>query len=138
MPNMYLRSRFQSLLTAIICFIAVSALAMGEDRFAVTVAAHDNLVIFGPKGDRVAELPVPTIARPVTIGDVSFQVSYGRDANGKLTAILSPSSDAPVALHFNVLGKSVDADKAVVTLTFSSNLKSVIIDPGYVGNVEVN
>jgi hypothetical protein len=138
MTKMFLNDRLQTLLTVLICFVAVSGLAMGEDRFALTVGAHDHLVIFGPKGERAAEISAPTIAQPVTIGDVSFQVSYGRDANGHLTAILTPSSTAPAALHFNVLGKSVDADKAVVTLTFSTNLKSAIIDPGYVGNVEVN
>jgi len=135
---MILRHWQQTFLTALICFVAVSALAMGEDRFAVTVGAHDKLVIFGPKGERVTEISVPSIAQPVTMGDVSFQVSYGRDSSGRLTAILSPSATAPVALHFNVLGKSVDADKAVVTLTFSVNLKSVSIDPGYVGRVEVD
>ena len=111
---------------------------MGADRFAVAVGAHDNLVIFGPKGDRVAEISPPAIAQPVTVGDVSFQVSYGRDANGQLTAILTPDAASPAQLHFNVLGKGIDADKAVVTLTFSSNLKGVTVDPGYVGNVEVN
>ncbi len=138
MTKMYLPERLQTLFTALLCFVAISSLAMGDDRFAVTVGAHDHLVIFGPKGERISELAVPSIAQPITIGDVSFQVSYGCDANGQLTAILTPSSTDPVALHFTVLGKSVDADKAVVTLTFSSNLKGVTIDPGYVGSVEVN
>ena len=130
--------RLQTFLTALICFAAVSSLAWGNDRFAITVGARDKLVIFGPKGERAAEFPVPSIAQPVTIGDISFQVSYGRNAKDQLTAILTPSSTAPVDLHFNVMGKSVDADKAVVTLIFSSNLKSVDIDPGYGGRVEVN
>jgi len=74
----------------------------------------------------------------VTIGDLSFQVSYGHNADGRLTAILSPSDTAPADFHFNVCGKSVDANKAVVTLIFSSNLKSVTVDAGYGGRVEVN
>ena len=136
--KIFFADRFQTFLTALICFVAVSSLATGDDRFAVTVGAHDKLVIFGPQGERAAEFPVPTIAQPVAIGDVSFQVSYGRDANQQLTAILTPSSTAPVALHFNVMGRSVDADKAVVTLIFSSNLKRVAIEAGYGGRVEVN
>ena len=135
---MFFLDRFQIFLTALICFVAVSSLARGADRFAITVGAHDKLVIFGPKGERAAEFPVPSIAQPVTIGDISFQVSYGRDTYGQLTAIVTPSSIAPADLHFNVCGKSVDADKAVVMLIFSSNLKRVTIDAGYGGRVEVN
>ena len=131
-------SRVKGLWVGLACFIAITAFSLGEDRFAVAVGAHDKLVIFGPKGDRAAELSVPTIAQSATAGDVSFQVSYGKDSGGQLTAILTPSATAPAPLHFNVLGKAVDADGAVVTLTFALNLKSVTIDPGYVGRVEVN
>ena len=138
MTKIFFADRFQIFLTALICFVAVSSLARGDNRFAITVGAHDKLVILGPKGERAADFSVPSIAQPVTIGDISFQVSYGRNAHEKLTAILTPSSTAPAALHFTVLGKSVDADKAVVTLIFSSNLKSVTIDAGYGGRVEVN
>jgi hypothetical protein len=138
MTKIFFPDRFQILLTALICFVAVSSLAWGDDRFAITVGAHDKLVVFGPKGERAAEFSVPSIAQPVTIGDISFQVSYGRDPNGQLTAILTPDATAPVDLHFTVLGKGVDADKAVVTLIFSSNLKRVAIHAGYGGRVEVN
>ena len=138
MTKIFFADRFQIFLTALICFVSISSLARGNDRFAVTVGAGDKLVIFGPKGERAGEFSVPAIAQPVTIGDLSFQVSYGRNAHEQLTAILTPSSTAPAAFHFTVLGKSVDADKAVVTLIFSSNLKSVTIDAGYGGRVEVN
>jgi len=137
--KIFFADRFQTFLIALICFVAISSLAMGADRFAVTVGAHDKLVVLGPKGERAAEFSVPSIAQLVTIGDLSFQVSYGRDVHERLTAILTPSSTAPVDLHFIVCGKTVDADKnSTVTLIFSSNLKSVTIDPGNVGNVEVN
>jgi hypothetical protein len=136
--KMILPDQIRTLFIALIYFVGISALAMGENRFAITVGAHDQLIIFGPKGDRVASLSAPAIAQPVTIGDLSLQVSYGRDSNGKLTAILVPSQTTPAAFHFNVLGKSVDADKAVVTLVFSSNLRGVTVESGYGGNVEVN
>jgi hypothetical protein len=138
MTKMFLPRRFQPWL-ALICFVVLSSLAMGDDRFAVVVGAHDKLVIFGPKGDRAAELSVASVAVPVTAGAASFQVSYGRDMNGRLTAILSPNATDPTDLHFNVLGKSIDANKdAVVTLIFATNLKRVTVDPGAVGRVEVN
>jgi hypothetical protein len=119
-------------------FLFVS-LVHADDRFALAVGARDMLVIFGPKGDRVAELPVPSISQTVTIGSTSFQVSYGRDANELLTAIIAPNPSQPQDLHFNALNKSVDADKqAVVTLTFANDLNHVSVDPGYVGVVQVN
>jgi hypothetical protein len=138
MMKISLTGRFQTWAAALICLVAVSSLANADDRFAIVVGAHDNLVIFGSKGERVAELPVATTGQPVTVGDVSFQVSYGSDANGRLTAIVAPSADAPADLHFSVLGKSVDADRAVVTLIFSTNLRHVTVNAGYGGRVEVN
>jgi len=72
------------------------------------------------------------------MGDATLQVSYGRDANSQLTAILTAPNQNSVALHFSAGGKSIDAEKAVVTLTFSPDLKGVVIDPGYTGTVEVD
>ena len=131
--------RLQMVAAALVLLLAIANKAMADDRFAVAVGAHDSLVIFGPKGDRVAELPVPSISQPVTVAGTSFQVSFGRDANDLLTAIFAPNSAQPQDLHFNVLNKSVDASKAaVVTLTFSAALNHVTVDPGYVGLVAVN
>lgn len=138
MTKIFFADRLRTLLTALICFVAVSSLAMGEDRFSITVEQPDKLAVLGTKGDHVADFTAPAIARSVTVGDVSFQLSYGRDARGDLTAILTPSSATSTALHFTVLGKSVDADKAVVTLIFSSNLKRVTVNASYGGRVEVN
>jgi hypothetical protein len=138
MRNMSPLGGFPAFLTALL-LVAITSVAMAQDRFAIAIGAHDTLVVFGPKGDRAAQLPNPTIAQSVTAGGASFQISYGQDGQGRLTAIMSPSASDPVDLHFLVLGKSVDADKtAAVTLIFSANLKSVTIDPGYVGTVEVN
>jgi hypothetical protein len=126
------------LLAALVFAGSLAPHAWGDDLFAIAPSIHDNLVIFGPKGDRVAELSVPTISQAVTVGGTSFQISYGRDANNLLTAILAPSSSQPQNLHFTVLNKTIDADKnAVVTLTFPSS-NHVIVDPGYVGVVAVN
>lgn len=131
--------RLQMFGAALVLLTAVAPKAMADDRFAVAVGSHDSLVIFGPKGERVAELPVPSISQPVTVAGTSFQVSFGRDANDLLTAIFAPNSSQPQDLHFNVLNKAVDASKAaVVTLTFSSALNHVTVDPGYVGSVAVN
>jgi hypothetical protein len=109
------------------------------DRFSMSIGPRDLLSVLNAKGERKAELPLPSISQPVVVDGVTFQISYGRDANNLLTAIIAPNPDEPQDLHFTVLGKSIDTDKqAVVTLTFSNNLSSVKIDPGYVGDVEVN
>jgi hypothetical protein len=65
-------------------------------------------------------------------------VSYGRDANGHLTAVLTPPAAGAASLHFSAGGRTIDAEQAVVTLTFSPDLKNVLVDPGYVGKVEVD
>jgi len=133
-------SRCSTVVTALV-LVVTSLSASADDRFSVTLGAHDSLVIVGPNHER-QELPVPSISVPVTIGATAFQVSYGRDANNLLTAIIAPNPTQPQDLHFNVLSKSVDADKqAVVTLTFSPNSNGnarVSVDPGYVGSVQVN
>ena len=140
MTKMFFPNRLPSIFfaTTLFCLLALSSLVRGDDLFAIAVGAHDNLVVFGPKGDRAAELPVPSVAQPVTAGTVSFQVSYGRNSDGNLAALICPSVTHPDFLHFTVLGKSVEADKAVVTLIFSQNLKRVVIKAGYGGNVRVN
>jgi hypothetical protein len=125
------------LVSALLAAGAVSAFA--GDRFSVAVGTHDMLMVFGPNGDQKAELPLPSISQNVAVGATMFQISYGRDANGLLTAIIAPDPSQPQDLHFNVLGKAIDTNKsAVVTLTFSKSLNGVKIDPGYVGEVEVN
>ena len=138
MSKIFAPSRLQAIFTVVL-LLSISTYVYGDDRFAVAVGAHDSLIVFGPKGERLAELPVPSISQPVTVGATSFQVSYGRDANDRLTAIFAPNSSQPQDLHFTVLNKSIDTDKqAVVTLTFSQSLKSVSVDPGYVGLVHVD
>ena len=119
----------------LLLFIGV-AWASGQDRFAVAVGARDMLVI---TGDHKTELPLPSISQTVRVDGATFQVSYGRDANGLLTAIFAPNPSQPQDLHFTVLSKSIDSDrKAVLTLSFSKNKDQVKIDPGYVGVVQVN
>ena len=130
--------RLCSITTVLICFSAFSSLATAADRFSMTIDSKNHLVILGSKGEQAADITNPSIATPVTVGSASFQVSFGRDANDLLTAIVTPSSSQPQDLHFSVLGKKIDSDKqAVVTLTFPSSDR-VIIDPGYVGTVTVN
>lgn len=119
--------------------LASGVAASAADRFALAVGPHDMLVVLSAKGEQKAELPLPTLSQNVTMDETTFQLSYGRDANNSLTAILAPNPTQPQDLHFNVLGKAIDTDKsAVVTLTFSKSLNSVHVDPGYIGEVEVN
>ncbi|MCE0498986.1 MAG: FecR domain-containing protein [Methylacidiphilales bacterium] len=137
MRNFFLGIQIQ--LPALLFLLAASSCASGDDRFAIAVGPRDTLFIFAPNGDQAAALAVPSISKPVKIGDTTFEVSYGRDANDLLTVILTPDPTEPKNLHFNVLRKNVDTDQqAVVTLTFSSNLNHVAVDPGYLGIVQVD
>ena len=130
--------RIEAFLIALLFMGSCATYAMGDDNFALAPGPHDDLIIFGPKGEQVAELSVPTISQAVTVGATSFQISYGRDANNYVTAILAPSSTQPQDLHFTVLNKTIEADKqAVVTLTFP-DARHVMVDPGYIGTVTVN
>jgi len=125
-------------LVALACFAASPLLAADEGRFSLSIGSHGSLVISSFDGRSVADLPVPTVAQNVTVGGTPLQVSYGRDANGQLTAILTAPRQDSVSFHFSAGGKSIDADKAVVAVTFSPDLKGVLVDPGYVGTVEVD
>jgi hypothetical protein len=140
MRNLIAAGRVLTLALFIVLPAVAGSRALGDDRFAMAVGQHGDLIIFGPKGDKAADLTVPTISQSVTVnGTTTFQVSYGRDVDDRLSAIISPSAAQPADLHFTVLGKDIDADKmAVVTLTFSSTLNSVSVDPGYIGVVQVN
>ena len=132
------RNGIAAIFCAAVFVFTGSSWAAAADRFSVAVGTHDMLVVVGPKGDQ-KDFPLPSISQAVSIEGISFQVSFGRDANDLLTAIIAPNPSEAQDLHFNVLNKAIDSDKqAVVTLTFSKNLKAVKIDPGYVGVVEVN
>jgi hypothetical protein len=125
-------------LSATLIFAGAIAASAG-DRFSMVVGSHDLLTVLNAKGERKALLPLPSISQAVVVDGATCQISYGRDANNLLTAIIAPNPTEPQDLHFTVLGKAIDTDRsAVVTLTFSKNLNSVKIDPGYVGDVEVN
>ncbi len=106
-------------LLALACFSAFPVLGADDSRFSVAVGTHDNLLIMGSDGRQIADVAGQVVARNITIGNITFQLSYGRDANGQLTAILTPPYLNSVALHFSAGGKSIDAEKAVVTLTFA-------------------
>ena len=113
--------------------------AFAADHFSLAIGSHDLLVVTGANGQQQAALPIPSISQNVTIDNTTCQISYGRDANDMITAVVAPNPAQPQDLHFSVLGKEIDTDRsAVVTLTFSKELKSVKVDPGYVGEVDVD
>jgi hypothetical protein len=123
---------------ALLSFVCFPLLRADVERFSVAIGLHGNLVISAPGGQTVADVAGQAVGQNITVGNSTLQVSYGRDASGQLTAILTAPDVKTVALHFSACGKSIDADKAVVTLTFSPGLKGVLVDPGYVGTVEVD
>lgn len=129
-----------------IVFTAIASVAIlnvnstfADDRFSVAIGSKDQLVIFSPTGEKVAEFNPPAIGQAVKVGSSSLQVSYGRDVNDLWTVIIAPSPSNPTPLSFTALDNRIDSDKSgVVTLTFSKDLKKVTIDPGYIGVVKVN
>ncbi len=132
------RNRTLWLLLVAASFGAFPALGADGARFSLAVGAHDHLLITGPQGEPLAELGASTLEKVIKVGDTTVQVSYGRDANGQLTAVLTPHDSIASAFHFSAAGRIIDAENAVVTLTFPSNLKGVLVDPGYVGTVTVD
>jgi hypothetical protein len=135
---MFFRTRLLGVLGALVSFAAVPTWAAADGRFSVSVGSHDDLMIALQDGTPLTSVAAPTLDKTVKINDRAFKVSYGRDANGQLTAIFAPKDSDLISLHFSAGGKNIDADKAVVTVTFAPNLKSVLVDPGYVGTVEVD
>ncbi|MEI9998255.1 MAG: hypothetical protein WDO13_03330 [Verrucomicrobiota bacterium] len=123
---------------ALACLAAGTGFGWALDRFSIAPQGPEQLLIAGADGQPVAQLPASTLLRPVTIGAAAFEASYVRDANGEWTAVLAPSGTGPTELSFTVLGRAVDARDAIVTLAFSPDLKSVSVDPGYVGTVDVD
>ena len=131
-------SRIFNVLAALAGFAAFSHLAADDARFLLAVGSHDDLLISGPGGEAIADVPVQTVGKSITMGTTTARVSYGRDANGQLTAVLAALAQDSDALHFSAGGKSIDVDKAIVTLTFSPDSRDVAVAPGYVGTVEVD
>ncbi len=119
-------------------FCTLSLLAE-TPKFSLTIGENEALQISGPTGEKAAELTPGTVGKSVVIGGLQFNASFGRDVNGKLSAILSPNLDKPAPMSFSVAGKSIETDgNAIVTLIYGSDLKQVTIDPGYIGSVKVD
>jgi hypothetical protein len=135
---MFCRNRTVPVLAFLTSLASFPLLGADDTHFALKIGSLDNLSVLAPDGSQVAEVSLPTVARLVKVGNAAFVLSYGRDANGRLTAILAPAKSDAGDLHFTAGGKAIDASKADVTLTFAANHQSVEIDPGYVGTVDVD
>ena len=131
-------TRIFSVLAALAGFAAFSHLTADDGRFSLALGSHDDLLISGPGSAAIADVPAQTVGKSLTMGTTTARISFGRDANGQLTAVLAALAQDSAELHFSARGKSIDADKAIVTLTFSPDSKSLVVDPGYVGTVQVD
>lgn len=113
--------------------------ASAAEMFSLAIGDNENLLINSPNGKQVATLPAGTIQQPIKVGTTSFTVSYGQDTNKRYSAIIAPDPNQPKSLNFSVAGNRIQSDdKASVTITFSSNMKSVSVDPGAFGLVTLN
>lgn len=124
---------------ALLLSLLASVTASAAEMFSLAVGQKEQLIIRSPVGKEVASLPPGTIQQPIKVGPISFTVSYGQDTNKLYSAIIAPDPNQPTSLNFSVVGNRIQADsKASVTVTFSSNLKSVSVDPGAFGSVTLN
>ena len=123
-----------------ISLLAAGSLLAEDANFSLAIAGGDNkLTVFGANGAKVAELPAPTLGQVVKAAPVSFQVSFGRDASDRLTAIVSPDPSKPSSLSFITGGRNIQMDaESVVTLIYSPDGRSVMVDPGLIGKVLVD
>lgn len=134
-----MKNGFQFLLSAAVALVTASAALAAEKPFSLAIGENDSLVIFAPDGKQVATLPTATVGKTVNAPPYSFQVSYGKDANGNLSVIITPNPDHPTALTFTFANREVAMDRtSVVTLTLADGGRNVIIDPGYTGSVKVD
>jgi hypothetical protein len=125
------------LAAGLILLVVLGSAQATEVDFRITTQ-DTSLIIKDAAGSEVSALALSTIGQKVNVPPVTFRVSYGRDASGLLSVIISPHTPSPMALTFEVGGKKVAMDKnSIVTLTFQKD-RSVVVDPGFVGIVKID
>jgi hypothetical protein len=128
------------LVLATVLFSFTSAQAKNP-VFHFQVGNNDQLSVHpadNPNGPAIAKLVPGDIGKRVSAPPYVFLVSYGHDANGHLSIIVTPEPDNPTDLTFDFNGRTIDMDNtSAVTITVLANGK-VVIDPGVVGVVRVD
>ncbi len=136
-------ARRKKLLIPTICILAFWFVAISHslaDEIAFKLSASDsNLKVMTASGDLIATIPVSTIGQTVETPQTSFQISFGCDERGNLSAIVSADPKHPSGLGFEILGRRIDTNKdSIVIATFSKDLKQITIEPGCLGGVKVD
>jgi hypothetical protein len=100
---------------------------------------NDTLQILSPTGEKITELSSPSLGKVVSVPPATAQMSFGRDAMDRLTLIVGSNPKNPQSLSFSVLGRTVELTRdTVISLSFSNDLKTVSLDPGFIGVVKVD
>ena len=131
--------KFSPLPAAVIfAAISIATVSAQEKPFSFKVEG-DTLHIYSPDGKEVGTgLPTATIGKTVSAPPYSFQVSFGTDANGSLSVIVTPDPEHPAPLNFTLNNQQVHMDKgSVATLTLGSD-GSTHVDGGLTGGVKVD
>ena len=129
----------QMVLLAAVSLLSIVAVQAAEKPFKFEIGANQTLVITAPDGTQVAALPTATVGKTIDSGAYSFQVSYGQDANGNLSLIVTSNPDHPTDVDFTLNGRNISMDQtSAVTLTLTNDGHDVVVDPGYTGAVKVN
>ena len=133
-----MKIKFTACLVAAFVAVSLSGAFAADKPFSFTVEGN-TLHIFAPDGKEIGTgLPPATIAKTVEMPPYSFQVSFGSDANGNLSVIVTPNPENPTPLNFTVNNRSVQMDKSsVVTITVGNN-GATTVDPGANGGVKVD
>ncbi len=99
----------------------------------------DTLHIFGPDGKEIGTgFPPATIGKTIDAAPYSFQVSFGNDANGQLSVIVTPNPEHPTPVDFTINNRDIHMDRgSVVTVTVGDN-GATRVDPGIAGGVLVD
>ncbi|MDE1170967.1 MAG: hypothetical protein PW734_07145 [Verrucomicrobium sp.] len=138
-----MNSRFLKLHKALLLGAACSLLWAGAafaagKPFSMKVGTNDTLYVYDTAGNVVATLPTGTIGRQIDIDSYSFQVSYGRDAEGNLSVIVTPAGEHATPLFFTMNGREVNVDSTgVATMTLAAS-GDVRVEGGALGGVRVD
>jgi hypothetical protein len=118
------------LLFQLVLFIAPSVHAQYTDSLSLTVLSSHELSVADSSGKEIARLRPTPIRQPVNLlADRNLKISYGYDAQYRLSAILYADFAAPQQQRFVVLGQPFTlVPEGLFMLTWSKDLRAVQIE----------
>lgn len=107
------------------------------ENFTLTIT-EGSLSVLDSQGNKIGEYSQGTVGKPVSVGASQFLLSFGRDVQSNLSAILSPVRNVNSPLDFKTANKAIKTDgNAIVTIKYSPDFKTATIDEGFIGKIQV-